>query len=99
MFFQNTACSSDAVARSASPSIPSELSPPLVAAMMSGRSCAVSCGGMVFSYTQGRKKISNRFRIVTSMGTDRAKPVTRPFEGEDIETEHWEDARHWMSIY
>jgi DNA-binding response OmpR family regulator len=22
-----------------------------------------------------------------------------PFEGEDIETDHWEDARHWMSIY
>ncbi|MGA7986921.1 MAG: winged helix-turn-helix domain-containing protein [Candidatus Dormiibacterota bacterium] len=26
-------------------------------------------------------------------------PVTTPLEGEDIETEHWEDARHWMSIY
>jgi hypothetical protein len=23
----------------------------------------------------------------------------RPLEGEDIETQHWEDARHWMSIY
>jgi hypothetical protein len=33
------------------------------------------------------------------MATERAKPVTRPLEGEDIETEHWEDARHWMSIY
>jgi hypothetical protein len=22
-----------------------------------------------------------------------------PLEGEDIKTEHWEDARHWMSIY
>jgi len=22
-----------------------------------------------------------------------------PLEGEDIDTEHWEDARHWMSIY
>ena len=33
------------------------------------------------------------------MGTGRATPATRPFEGEDIETEHWEDARHWMSIY
>jgi len=22
-----------------------------------------------------------------------------PLEGEDLETEHWEDARHWMSIY
>jgi len=27
------------------------------------------------------------------------KPATGPLEGEDIETPHWEDARHWMSIY
>ena len=30
-------------------------------------------------------------------------PVTeepsRPLEGEHLETTHWEDARHWMSIY
>ena len=32
------------------------------------------------------------------MGTDRAKPVTRALEGEDIATKHWVDARHWMSI-
>ena len=25
--------------------------------------------------------------------------TSRPLEGEDIETTHWEDARHWMSIY
>jgi hypothetical protein len=30
---------------------------------------------------------------------DAKKPATRPLEGEDIETGHWEDARHWMSIY
>jgi DNA-binding response OmpR family regulator len=24
---------------------------------------------------------------------------TRPLDGEDIGTTHWEDARHWMSIY
>ena len=24
---------------------------------------------------------------------------SRPLEGEHIETEHWEDARHWLSIY
>jgi DNA-binding response OmpR family regulator len=24
---------------------------------------------------------------------------TRPLEGEDLKTSHWEDARHWMSIY
>jgi DNA-binding response OmpR family regulator len=27
------------------------------------------------------------------------EPDRGPLEGEDIETEHWEDARHWMSIY
>ena len=27
------------------------------------------------------------------------QPATGPLEGEDIETPHWEDARHWMSIY
>lgn len=26
-------------------------------------------------------------------------PPYRPLEGEDIRTTHWEDARHWMSIY
>ncbi len=26
-------------------------------------------------------------------------PARGPLEGEDIATEHWEDARHWMSIY
>ena len=25
--------------------------------------------------------------------------ASRPLEGEHIETTHWEDARHWMSIY
>lgn len=25
--------------------------------------------------------------------------AARPLEGEDIKTTHWEDARHWMSIY
>jgi Transcriptional regulatory protein, C terminal len=27
------------------------------------------------------------------------EPIQGPLEGEDIETEHWEDARHWVSIY
>jgi len=27
-----------------------------------------------------------------------AKP-SRALEGEDLKTSHWEDARHWMSIY
>jgi DNA-binding response OmpR family regulator len=26
-------------------------------------------------------------------------PASHPLEGEDIQTTHWEDARHWMSIY
>ena len=34
------------------------------------------------------------------MASGQAKgPARGPLEGEDIETEHWEDARHWMSIY
>jgi DNA-binding response OmpR family regulator len=27
------------------------------------------------------------------------EPSSGPLEGEDIETSHWEDARHWLSIY
>ena len=30
---------------------------------------------------------------------DAITPARGPLEGEDIATEHWEDARHWMSIY
>jgi DNA-binding response OmpR family regulator len=33
------------------------------------------------------------------MAADAGKRVTSPLEGEDITTSHWEDARHWMSIY
>jgi Transcriptional regulatory protein, C terminal len=33
------------------------------------------------------------------MAAGAKRPATRPLEGEDIQTEHWEDARHWMSIY
>lgn len=37
------------------------------------------------------------------MPTSFAPPMTdeafTPLEGEHIETTHWEDARHWMSIY
>lgn len=28
-----------------------------------------------------------------------AAPFPTPLEGEDIRTDRWEDARHWMSIY
>ena len=27
------------------------------------------------------------------------EPAQGPLEGEDIETDHWEGTRHWMSIY
>jgi hypothetical protein len=30
---------------------------------------------------------------------DAQTPRAHPLEGEDLETEHWEDARHWMGIY
>jgi hypothetical protein len=33
------------------------------------------------------------------MATRRRKRGSVPLEGEDITTSHWEDARHWMSIY
>jgi DNA-binding response OmpR family regulator len=36
---------------------------------------------------------------MTMAGGRSKNPATRPLEGEDIETDHWEDARHWMSIY
>lgn len=35
-------------------------------------------------------------RMPHFLGVD---PPDRPLEGEDIGTTHWEDARHWMSIY
>jgi Transcriptional regulatory protein, C terminal len=84
--------------------MPNESSPPLVAATMSGRS---RCAGPEFMdeyYIEWRKKFSNsRFfsvHIVRSVAFDHPKePAQGPLEGEDIETEHWEDARHWMSIY
>ncbi|MHB2022233.1 MAG: winged helix-turn-helix domain-containing protein [Mycobacteriales bacterium] len=34
------------------------------------------------------------------MAEGRARiPAAGPLEGEDLATEHWEDARHWLSIY
>ncbi len=33
------------------------------------------------------------------MVTPKQRRGARPLEGEDITTSHWEDARHWMSIY
>ena len=36
--------------------------------------------------------------MTVAAGTPK-QPALGPLEGEDIETEHWEDARHWMSIY
>jgi hypothetical protein len=56
------------------------------------------------SYTGRRKNFSNSrlhgVHILMSVEVDHFKePTQGPLEGEDIETEHWEDARHWMSIY
>ncbi|MGI8610366.1 MAG: hypothetical protein ACR2MY_14280 [Candidatus Dormibacteria bacterium] len=32
--------------------------------------------------------------------TPAEKPIPHiPLEGEDISTTHWEDARHWLSVY
>lgn len=33
------------------------------------------------------------------MADARKPPTAKPLAGEDISTSHWEDARHWMSIY
>ena len=37
--------------------------------------------------------------VIAVVPGDADRPVGRPLEGEDITTDHWEDARHWMSIY
>ena len=71
---------------------------------MSGRSGGASLVLMVQSYAARRKKISNRANAIPRMIVAVASiqpegPVQGPLEGEDIDTEHWEDARHWMSIY
>jgi hypothetical protein len=55
---------------------------------------------MVPSYADQRNKISNTLpKVMTMPAGPPRKPASVPLEGEDIETEHWEDARHWMSIY
>lgn len=33
------------------------------------------------------------------MATTRRHPGAKPLEGENLATAHWEDARHWISIY
>jgi hypothetical protein len=44
------------------------------------------------------KKTTGRERVKGAQGADR-RVASRALEGEDIETNRWEDARHWMSIY
>jgi hypothetical protein len=44
------------------------------------------------------KKTTGRERVTGAQGADR-RVASRALEGEDIETNRWEDARHWMSIY
>jgi hypothetical protein len=38
-------------------------------------------------------------RIEAELAVPTRSRGTRPLEGEDLKTSHWEDARHWMSIY
>jgi hypothetical protein len=71
---------------------------------MSGRSGPASPMFTRQSYSGGRKKFSNstlvQLRIVRTVESRHPlAPAQGPLEGEDIETQHWEDARHWMSIY
>ena len=33
------------------------------------------------------------------MATRPPKPRSLPLEGEDLTTSHWEDARHWITVY
>src|ERR1700676_965374 len=100
MFSQNSACAREAVSGSASSSMPTESSPPLVAATISGLSLPASPGSMIPFYIDQCKKFSNTLPIVMTMPEGPAnRPASVPLEGEDLETEHWEDARHWMSIY
>jgi hypothetical protein len=40
-----------------------------------------------------------RAQAALSPGPDAKKLGTHPLEGEDIATEHWENAHHSMSIY
>jgi hypothetical protein len=44
------------------------------------------------------KKTTGRERVKGAQGAER-RVASRALEGEDIETNRWEDARHWMSIY
>jgi Transcriptional regulatory protein, C terminal len=44
------------------------------------------------------KKPTGRGRAKGAQGTGR-RVTSRPLEGENIDTNRWEDARHWMSIY
>src|SRR5512135_1909477 len=94
-------------------------SPPLIAAVTSGRPISPLPSFMIKAYRAWCKKISNcpnrRYctgpeDLVPLLGeggmatTTRRRPsgrvrTGRPMPGEDIKTTHWEDARHWMSIY
>jgi hypothetical protein len=46
---------------------------------------------------KGKKPTGTR-RATGAPGTGR-RATSRPLEGENIGTNRWEDARHWMSIY
>jgi DNA-binding response OmpR family regulator len=38
-------------------------------------------------------------QVKTHMARKTAARPSRPLQGENLKTTHWEDARHWMSIY
>jgi DNA-binding response OmpR family regulator len=42
---------------------------------------------------------NNRFLKSGLVAVPTRARASRPLEGEDLRTTHWEDARHWMSIY
>ena len=44
------------------------------------------------------KRTTGKGRAKGAQGTGR-RVTSRPLEGENIGTNRWEDARHWMSIY
>jgi Transcriptional regulatory protein, C terminal len=47
----------------------------------------------------GRCAQNNRCLKSASVAVPAKARASRPLEGEDLKTTHWEDARHWMSIY
>ena len=45
------------------------------------------------------QKVGKGKKTTPTARPGKAKEPSRPLEGEDLDTNRWEDARHWMSIY